>query len=158
MKKADAGQPVKDPEADYRSSLYPFPGGGYGFPALAFKSAAVDACSQLTGLTKVQTRGAFHVIGTQTDDGQLVKIEGAPRMREDMVRLNGTTADIRYRAEFPTWKTTLSIHYNHGVFSDEQIVNLFNVAGFAVGIGEWRPARDGNWGMFQVAARKGKQG
>jgi hypothetical protein len=29
-------------------------------------------------------------------------------------------------------------------------VNLFNVAGFAVGVGEWRPERDGSNGMFHV--------
>lgn len=32
----------------------------------------------------------------------------------------------------------------------EQIVNLFNVAGFACGVGEWRPSKDGSFGTFHV--------
>jgi hypothetical protein len=30
-------------------------------------------------------------------------------------------------------------------------VNLFNTAGFGVGIGEWRSEKDGQHGMFHVA-------
>jgi hypothetical protein len=31
-------------------------------------------------------------------------------------------------------------------------VNLFNTAGFAIGVGEWRPQRDGSYGMFHIAS------
>jgi len=27
---------------------------------------------------------------------------------------------------------------------------LFNVAGFAIGVGDWRPQKDGSNGMFRV--------
>ncbi|KKL87021.1 hypothetical protein LCGC14_1938870, partial [marine sediment metagenome] len=128
-------------------SLYPMPGkkNKYGFPAIAFKKAAVDACSHVDGLTKVLARGGFHVVG------EMVEIKGKPRMREDMVRIAMGTADIRYRGEFPEWSCTLSIRHNPNVLSAEQIINLFNVAGFAVGIGEGRPQKDQSWGMFHVA-------
>lgn len=145
MKKATQGREAKDPEQDYLDSLYEHPEGGYGFPTLAFKSAAVDACSYVQGLTKVQARGSFHVIG------DLVKIEGTPRMREDMVRIAMGTSDIRHRGEFPQWRCTLDIRFNASAISLEQIVNLFNVGGFAVGVGEHRPQKDGSWGMFHVA-------
>ena len=45
MKKAKQQRLAKDPEQDYKDSLYTHPEGGYGFPAVAFKAAAVDACS-----------------------------------------------------------------------------------------------------------------
>jgi hypothetical protein len=35
--------------------------------------------------------------------------------------------------------------------SAEQVLNLFNTAGFACGVGEWRPERDGSNGRFRVA-------
>lgn len=60
------------------------------------------------------------------------------------------TADIRYRGEFPEWSTEITLRYNANVLSPEQVANLFNVAGFAVGVGEWRPQRDGSFGMFHV--------
>ena len=145
MGTATAGKEFKVPEADFEASLYKIPGGGYGFPAIAFKNAAVSACTSLgKSITKVAARQAFHVVG------ELVPIVGEPVPREDMVRVGMGTADIRYRAEFKAWSCKIVIRYNARVLSDEQIVNLVNTAGFAVGIGEWRPERDGQYGLFHV--------
>ncbi|MFA5376389.1 MAG: hypothetical protein WC455_11645 [Dehalococcoidia bacterium] len=148
MKQPQQAKEAKDPRQDYEDSLYKLPDGGYGFPAVAFKAAAVDACSHIDGVTKVTARGAFHIIG------DMVKIDGEPSMREDMVRIGMGTADIRYRGEFREWSATFIIRYNKNVISPEQIVNLFNTAGFAVGIGEWRPQKDGSFGMNSVAKWK----
>jgi hypothetical protein len=148
MKKAKQAKDAKDPERDVQESLYPFPGGGYGFPSIAFKASAVDACSHISGITKVEARGAFHI------DGDLVKINGDATPREDMVRIAMGTADIRFRGEFLKWRATLNIRHNAGVLSAEQISHLFQIAGFAIGIGEWRPQRDGMHGLFHVATQK----
>lgn len=145
MKQAKQGKEAKNPEQDFKDSLYPHPDGGYGFPAVAFKSAAVDACSHVQGVTKVEARGAFHI------NGELIRIDGEePTPREDMVRIAMGTADIRYRGEFKQWRCTIELRYNINVLSPAQIVNLFNTAGFAIGIGEWRPQKDGSHGMFHV--------
>jgi hypothetical protein len=145
-KQAKAARAAKDPMQDFLDSLYPFPGGGYGFPAIGLKSSAVDACSHVEGITKVEARGAFHI------QAELVKIEsGEPTMREDMVRVGLGTADIRYRGQFLKWAINVPITFNAGVLSVGQITNLFNVAGFSIGIGEWRPQRDGMFGLFHVA-------
>ena len=143
--KAKQGKEAKDPEACYLGSLYKMDDGRYGFPARAFKAAAVDACSHVQGITKVLARGAFHVVG------DLVLIDGAPRMRQDMVRVGMGTADIRFRGEFPEWSCELLVRYNKNVISTNQIINLFNVAGFAIGVGEFRPEKNGSWGMFHVS-------
>jgi hypothetical protein len=144
MKKATGAREAKNPEQDYKDSLYVHPDGGYGFPAIAFKAAAVDAATFVDGITKVEMRGAFHI------NDELVKIEGSPAPREDVVRVGMGTADLRYRAEFKKWKTTLTIRYNSRAISAEQITNMFQNAGFAIGIGEWRPQKDGRNGMFHV--------
>jgi len=73
-------------------------------------------------------------------------------MREDMVRIAMGTADIRYRGEFKQWKVRLLVRYNASVLSPAQIYNLFNLAGFGVGVGEGRPEKNGSWGMFHVEA------
>ncbi len=158
MKRAKGAKQAKDPVADYAGSLYwesPIPkvlteksiaAGKFWFPAVAFKSAAVDACSHVSDLTKVEARGAFHIIGDR------VTIEGQPTMREDMVRVGMGTADIRYRGQFDPWAVSLNIRFNPNVLSAEQIVNLFNVGGFGIGVGEWRPQKNGSMGMFHVEA------
>jgi len=150
--KATAGKVAKDPEQDYQDSAYvierrdPFESSVFGFPVIGFKSAAVTACTSLgKAISKVQARQAFHIMG------ELAVINGTPRPRQDMVRVGMGTADIRFRAEFPEWSAELTIKYNSRVLTDEQILNLFNTAGFAVGIGEWRPEKDGQYGLFHVA-------
>lgn len=144
MKKAKQAKAAKDPEADFQASLYPLPEGGFGFPAVAFKSAAVAACRAIEGIAMTEARGAFHIVG------DFVKIEGDPTPREDMVRIGMGTADIRYRGEFREWAANITLRYNTNALSPEQIANLFNTAGFAVGVGEWRPEKDGSFGMFHV--------
>lgn len=145
MKKARAAKEAKDPQRDFEESLYPHPEGGFGFPAVAFKAAIVDACSHVEGVTKVLARGALHV------DGELVSINGDPEMREDMVRVGMGVADLRYRGQFFPWSTKLEVRYNARVMSAEQVAHLLNTAGFAIGVGEWRPQRNGNYGMFHVS-------
>lgn len=71
-------------------------------------------------------------------------------MREDIVRLTRGTPDVRYRAEFKEWKAVLKVRYNEGAISHEQLINLFNLAGFCSGIGDWRPEKSGMNGMFEV--------
>jgi hypothetical protein len=156
MKKAKGAREAKDPWMDFCHSLYwlsdmpakpteaTIKKAKFGFPAVAFKAAAVNACSQVDGLTKVNARASFHI------DKEFVIIQGTPEIREDMVRIAMGTADIRYRGEFKKWKAEFELRYNANVLSAEQIVNLFNVAGFGVGVGEWRPQKNGSYGMFHV--------
>lgn len=145
MKKATSAKAAKDPEQDFRDSLYPMPdGNGFGFPAIGFKSAMVRAGTYLD-LKMTFLRGAFHV------DGEFVRIEGEPKMREDMVRVGMGTADIRYRGEFDPWAANIDVRYNARAISQEQVANLLVTAGFSVGVGEWRPERDGQYGMWELA-------
>ena len=134
---------LKNPEVDFKACIYHLDGGGYGFPAVAFKSAAVRAAKS-AGLAMTDARAAFHVLG------ELVPIQGKPTMRKDMVRVANGQADIRFRAEFKEWQTTFTVRFNAGLLSHEQVVNLFNMAGFGTGVGEWRPEKNGQFGTFHV--------
>lgn len=163
MRRATKGKAAKDPVYDFADSLYWIEGepdekteeavseairngARFGFPSIAFKAAAVDA-GYRSGVTrdKASTRSAFHV------QGELVEINGTPEMREDTVRIGMGVADLRYRGEFKDWSAIVPIRYNASAISEAQIANLFNLGGFACGIGEWRVERDGNHGMFHVA-------
>lgn len=162
MKVAKGAKEAKSPIDDFESSLYRLADGGYGFPSVGFKNAAVTACTSVAGITKIAARQAFHILGEDVDvqgafEGtkarhNLVRIDGgAPSMREDTVRVGMGTADLRYRGEFADWSAKLLVRYNGNVLSESQILNILNVAGFAVGVGEWRPEKDGMSGMFHVA-------
>jgi len=161
QKKAQVARPVRMPDEEYRASLYPLhgkPDGHYGFPASAFKQASIFACSHVEGVTKVQVKGAFHVLGDLVELlDPLTNKPAHPHMQTDPVRIGMGTSSLAYRGVFDTWAAWLEIRYNANVMTAEQIVNLLNTAGFCSGIGEWRPSspkRPGGHGMFHVKEAK----
>ena len=164
MQKAKAGKEPKNPVMEFMQSLHwltPMPeeyteaafeaalaaGARFGFPATGVKQSAVSAAYR-AGLTKdkVSVYGAFHIVS-----GELVEIQGIPRIREDYAVINNGAPEIRYRAEFPEWEMYFDIKYNAAVFSLEQIVTFFNFGGFAVGVGDWRIEKGGVFGAYKVA-------
>lgn len=177
LKKASVGREERRPTIDFVESLYwlsdkpnlnslteekaserlaeIIPKSIFGFPTVAFKSAALDAGFQqgvlaakagTAALAKTTARGAIHI----ADD--FAVIHGIPMPREDMVRV-GQGADLRYRAEFKTWSTDLVITFNESAISEEQVLNLFRLGGFANGVGDWRPAKGGSFGRFHVQGK-----
>ncbi len=50
------------------------------------------------------------------------------------------STDIRFRPEYRDWSMEFCVVFNSRAISPEQIVNLVNIAGFGIGIGEWRPS------------------
>ena len=163
-KKKDAKNPVDD----FIRSMYwltPMPedgamesfeeaianGARFGFPVTAFKQAAISAAYRMGwAKDKMSMRGAFFI---DSDENGMIEIHSdTPEMREDMVKVGMGTADIRYRGEFKSWYADLTISYNaNGQYSLENIVNIINAGGYVCGVGEWRPERDGQNGMFHVA-------
>lgn len=135
----------------FEDSLYKFDskvnGCNYYMPSGAFRGAAVSACTSLgkSVATKTGMRQFFQVV----EDN--VPIKGEPKLREDIGRNPSTKgAVVLYRGEFEKWSAEFHVRYNARVITPAQIINLFNTAGFAVGIGEWRPEKNGNHGMFHV--------
>jgi hypothetical protein len=143
MKRAKQAREAKDPQEDYEACFYRTQSGAYGFPAIGVKAAMVGAC-RFVDMKMTEARGAFHI------DCEMLEVIGEPRPREDMVRVGMGTADIRYRPEFPEWKIPIALKFNANAISAEQLANLINTAGFAIGIGEWRPERNGQYGRFHV--------
>ena len=170
--KAKQGKENRDPIQDYRASTYwlkstrkkvkgkdnytqveqipvqnvdPAKHDCFGFKTIAFKAAAVRAANDV-GIQMTLSRRAFHI------PGEFVVLHyGKVYMREDMVRIGMGTADLRYRAAFVDWWVDIEVELNVAILSVEQLLNLFNTAGFSVGVGEWRPERNGVSGRFRVA-------
>ena len=127
-------------------------GARFGFPVTAIKQATISSAYR-NGITKdmASLRGAFFIAGEGSE--LLAEVKGCtPTMREDMVRVGMGVADIRFRGEFANWYMDLQVSYNaNGAYTLDQISNLINVGGFSCGIGEGRPEKDGNYGMYHVA-------
>jgi hypothetical protein len=165
MKVAKGGRDARDPLAEVEDAKYILPDGRHGFPAVAFKACAVTACTSLSDVTKTAARQAFRVKGLGMDakgviDGSFVRtalvplIAHEPTVREDVVRLSGIgrTPEMRYRPEYSIWGVELDIVLNPQVISAGQLGSMFQAAGHGVGVGDYRPERDGDCGTFDVVS------
>lgn len=126
-------------------------GAKWGFPVGAIKMAGNSAAYR-NGWVKnqMQLRGSYFL---KTEWGDMAEIiSDTPIIREDMVRIGMGSADLRYRAEFQNWHMEMILEYNaSGDLTLEQIMNVINLGGYSVGIGEWRPERDGDFGRYHIA-------
>lgn len=144
---------IRIPEEDFEQAKHKSPQGWDGFPAAGFK-AAMTRGAKMIGMVMKDTQTAFFV-KADCEETQLIHIEGACRMRTDMVRVGMGSADIRYRPEYPEWTADLTIEFNEGVVSLDQIYQLVKAAGYGCGIGEMRPEKTKfNYGRFELAETK----
>lgn len=129
-------------------------GAKFGFPVTALKQAAISAAYRMGWVkNKMELRGVFFVDGYEGQEDMMLINSDVPELREDMVKIGMGTADLRYRGEFKNWSAELTVRYNaNGQYTLENIINIINAGGMVCGLGEWRPERDGQSGMFHVKA------
>lgn len=139
-------------EQEYENSLYKMPGKkeAYGVPAAGLRLMAVSAC-RYTDFPMTRALGSFHVI---EDDAGLCVINGKPQLDERMVRVGNfgnKKPCLRRRGIFKNWSIKFKVQYRPDIISAEQLLNLYENAGFSVGLCEHRPEKKGSLGMFEVA-------
>ena len=154
---ASKGREKRNPIAEYEAAYYRLPDGRPGMKLIAFKNAAVTSVTSLgKEFTKVGARQAFFILRDK-DGGELTPIyypeDTPPYMRTDTVPVGMGGTDLRYRPEFLRWGVTLAIEFNSRAISQDQLVNLINLGGFSVGVGEWRPEKNGDHGRFKVVSK-----
>jgi hypothetical protein len=146
---------VKDPEAEYEAAFYRLRDGGYGFPALAFKAATVGGARFYSGVTMTALKQFMFMRGEIGDDGRgLTRIIGEPTLREDVVTVGRNGSDLRYRPQFMPWEAELEVTYVTSALTRDSVLSLVDAGGMGVGVGEWRPERDGDFGTYQVNQNK----
>lgn len=145
--KARQAKAPRDPEVEFRGALHVINRNSYGFPATGIVKALVAAGGRFADGTMTILRGVLSI------PADLVPIRGSePEMRRDFVMLNGGKgpASVAYRPMFRKWEMDVPVVYMENMITDEQILNLFQLAGFSVGIGAWRRECKGTFGQFQI--------
>lgn len=138
----------RDIKTEMEEAIHRLPDGTVGFPASGFKKAMVETAPYLKSMNKKLAKGSFFIMA----ESNLVPIEYKEQVQnEATVKLATGVSMVRYRPEFREWVCVLKIMYNANQLSPQQIINMANVAGFHIGVGEWTPQHDGSYGMFTVA-------
>lgn len=146
QKKAKTAKEARDPKQEFEDACHVIKKGVYGFPAVGIKKALVVAGGRFADEKMTHLRGLINIMG------DLIPIEGPkPQMRKDTVRLQGGVTSIAYRPQFMPWSMEIPVAFNSLIIGEAQILNLFQIAGFAVGLGAWRPESNGVYGQFILA-------
>lgn len=139
---------VCDPQAEYEAASYKLSDGSPAIPAIQIKKAMTMAAHKDLGFERSLLRRGLFI---RADEGFLCKLNTTgSKMREDVVRVGMGGTDLRYRPEYGTWSVDLTIDFDAELLKPDDIVNLLERAGFGVGLGEWRPEKDGEFGRFEV--------
>lgn len=112
-------------------------------PPTAFKLGMLTASTTIKTLKKTQLRTLLFIEGSSIPITYSKRI---PRM--DMVRVGMRQPDVRFRPSFLDWKARLCIQYAD-LLNAQSVIDLLNRAG-SVGVGEWRPEKNGTFGTYRV--------
>lgn len=165
VKAIKSGKDVRDPQADFVSSLYEMGDGAYGFPAMGIKNAILSSAHKDKGLARTAVQAALWIdadmvrtrpaLAGAICDMPLLRIFGSePECREDMVKIGSglnKVANLAYRAQFTVWAMRLTGRFDSSIITPEALAYLIENAGIASGLGEWRNERKGVFGAFHLA-------
>lgn len=165
VKATKPGKEARDPEADFKNSLYQMGDDAYGFPVTGVKACILSAAHKDKGVPRTDVRSALYLdaemvrtrpaLAGAMCDVPLVRIWGTkPEMREDMVRIGSglnKTANLSYRGQFTTWAIRVTGKFNSTTLTAEQLAFIVQEAGLSCGLGEWRTEKDGIFGAFHLA-------
>jgi len=149
QKLGSKGKPPRIPKEEFEAARIRDAKGRDAFPCRYIKAALVTAAGMPGFVTSMKvTRQSVFV------QGEYSLIEGpAPIMGQDMVRRGRWGAKqpmAAYRPYFMEWKLKIKIEFEPLIITHAWLVYLVRRAGLSVGLGEWRPEKNGEYGRFRV--------
>lgn len=165
VKATKGGREARDPESDYKSSLYEMSDGVYGFPVTGIKNCLLAAAHKDKGIARSAVMASLFLeaemvrvrpaMAGAVCDMPLVRIwSGKPEMREDMVKIGSglnKVASLAYRGQFTNWAFRITARFNPEVLTADALAFIIQESGMSCGLGEWRNERKGVFGAFHLA-------
>lgn len=142
----------RDIKAEVEDSIYKTASGQVCFPSIAFWKAMIESAPYLQGMDKKLVKGAVKIIEPMA----ILKFK-KKSVNEAICRLSSGVRMIRFRPQFDSWTTEFTIKYNASQINAGQIINLIKLAGFHIGVGDWRPQCSGAYGQFTIGDKHGSR-
>jgi hypothetical protein len=129
-------------------------------PATWFQGCIVEAGKQKKMLGKGSAKATYSKVA-----GSSVEINPFEILIEDkwkvfsILAVNPTTRgkNVLHRPQFDNWKVNFEVTFDEEAIEVSVMKELFDIAGRVVGVGDWRPAKKGRFGKFQVTNWKEKK-
>lgn len=149
-----AKKKIPTPEVEAAAAVYRNGGKGLVVPSVAFKSSLLRGCSgkrigKVSAVGQIAA-GVFEVEPyTALIDPKTKKplTEYRVHVARVVVQKNGI---MRARAEVGPWMAIVAFELDDDFVVEQQVRELFNIAGRIAGIGDWRPEKKGRFGRYLV--------
>lgn len=123
--------------------------GRYGFPANAFRLACGTAGPQV-GIPMTRARQMFLPLAAEIP----LRCSMVKERIDNVGGRYGKPSAACVRAEFFDWSMDLPLEWDEDVTNLSSITSLLERAGRYIGVGAWRPERNGLHGRFRVATEE----
>jgi hypothetical protein len=136
---------IRDLKKEFEQSIRLDEKGRCCMPASAFKNAMVRA-AKAVGIAMTDAKSMFQI------EEELLPIQNSKPMQHRRAVKEGRVACCACFPNMPRkpWVVRIPVTYDAAQTSREVLVDLLNRAGFFVGVGAWRPEKNGSMGMFRV--------
>jgi hypothetical protein len=159
-KSKDAKRETSTPEEIAEAKLYEDSQGQIYLPATWFQGAIVEAGKAKKMMGKGSSKANYSKVA-----GSGVEINPFEIVIKDkwkvfsILAVNPTTRgrNVLHRPQFDKWSVNFECTFDESQIEVPVMKELFDIAGKSVGVGDWRPAKKGRFGKFQVTSWKEKK-
>ena len=156
-KSKDVKRETKTPEEQAEGRLYKDSEEKIYIPATWFRGCLIEAGKQ----KKMGGKGSSKATYSKAV-GSCASIEPFEIVLKNkwkvfsILAVNPTThgRNMLYRPQFDKWEVDLQVEFDEEQIEPSVMKELFDIAGKRVGVGDWRPAKKGMFGKFQVTSWK----
>lgn len=151
--KAQSAKAPRNPEEEANEARYLLTrqrnGATDGFPASGIARAMVSAGGRFGDAKMTELRGAFYI--TTEGDNLLPIFDREWELQTHPCRLARNVASFTHRPFYAEgWRMEVPFEYSATAITADQIGALLALAGFHIGIGDWRPEHNGTYGRFEI--------
>lgn len=152
------GSTIPEPEDEAEAGTYRMPDGTCGVPGSGFRAALLGAAGAWKGPRARSTmKSAIAHIEVLEEVAPLSLRDGTPIksyiIDKRRVLLQGKNGVIRCRPRFEEWCATFTVEYDDLLLPKPEIlIEIANDAGRRMGLGDFRPQKNGPFGRFAVRA------
>jgi len=129
-------------------------------PATHLQGCLVEAGKNLKVMGKGTARATYSKIAGYAIEVNPFEMEHKKTKWEifSVLAVNPTTKgrNMLHRPMFREWELDFEVTFDDTEISQEIVKQLLDIGGRIVGIGDWRPAKKGRFGKFQVTKWDGK--
>ena len=156
-KSKDVKREINTPKEIAGAKLYEDSEGKIYLPATWFQGCIVESGKQKKMLGTGSARATYSKIaGSGVEINPFEIVLKADWKVFSILAVNPTTKGkiVLHRPQFDKWKVNFEVVFDEAQIEVPVMKELFDIAGRSVGVGDWRPAKKGRFGKFQVVEWK----